>query len=141
VPLILKDDEMRLMLLLFGCWLGSVAPLHAQLVPAHALQAEGDFLNVYNRSLFSDSLVSSFYIEVKREVPAHFHRKHSEHVLVLSGRGVMHLGDSVFVIGPGDFIFIPKGSIHSVRTSSAEPLRVISIQAPYFDGSDRVVVE
>ncbi|MFN3529179.1 MAG: cupin domain-containing protein [Bacteroidia bacterium] len=129
---------MRLTLLILGWWLGSVASLQAQLVPAQALKAEGDFLNVYNRSLFSDSLVSSFYIEVKHQVPAHFHREHSEHVLVLSGSGVMQLGDSVFVIGKGDLIFIPKRSPHSVRTTSEEPLRVISIQAPYFDGSDRV---
>jgi mannose-6-phosphate isomerase-like protein (cupin superfamily) len=53
----------------------------------------------------------------------------------------MVLGDSTFTIKRGDVVFIPKGTAHKVVTLSKEPLKVISIQSPYFDGSDRLMLE
>jgi mannose-6-phosphate isomerase-like protein (cupin superfamily) len=50
----------------------------------------------------------------------------------------MMLDDSLFTVNPGDFIFIPRGAVHSVYKISEGPLKVISIQAPYFDGKDRI---
>lgn len=84
-----------------------------------------------------DSLVSSFIIYVNTQVRAHYHAEHSEHVMVLESQGSMILEDSIFTINPGDFIFIPRGAVHSVYKISEAPLKVISIQAPYFDGNDR----
>lgn len=91
--------------------------------------------------LHSDSLASSFLICVPKEVKAHYHAAHTEHVVVLEGEGEMLLGDSLFTIRKGDTIAIPRGTVHAARTISVDPLRVISIQSPRFDGSDRVPVE
>jgi len=66
---------------------------------------------------------------------------HSEQVYVLDGEGTMKLGNKSFVIKKGDLVFIPKNTIHSVQCNSAKPLKVISVQSPYFDGTDRVLVE
>ena len=88
--------------------------------------------------LGGDSLVSSFLIYVNDQVQQHYHAEHSEHVYVLEGRGTMMLDDSIFTVNPGDFVFIPRGTVHSASKISEEPLKVISIQAPYFDGSDRI---
>jgi mannose-6-phosphate isomerase-like protein (cupin superfamily) len=89
--------------------------------------------------LAGDSLVSSFLIYVNEQVKPHYHELHSEHVMVLEGQGIMVLGDSVFTVNAGDFLFIPKGTVHSVSKTSEVPLKVISIQAPNFDGKDRVL--
>ncbi len=108
--------------------------------------------NVYNKPLFTDSLASSFVIVIKKEVKPHKHVSHSEHVIVLAGTGQMTLrhpdsdgvkGDKekVFEIKKGDVILIPKNTIHSVKTTSKEPLKVLSIQSPYFDGKDRIFVD
>ncbi len=94
-----------------------------------------------NKPLFSDSLCSSFCIIIKNEVRAHKHLKHSEHVVVVSGEGILKLGDKEQLIKPGDVIFIPKNTVHSVIVKGKQPLKVISIQAPYFDGEDRVMME
>jgi mannose-6-phosphate isomerase-like protein (cupin superfamily) len=91
--------------------------------------------------LHADSACSSFLICVPRSVPPHFHVHHTEHVSVLSGEGTMRLGDSTFTVAAGRSIVIPKGTVHAVVTTSIEPLRVISVQAPYFDGTDRVFVD
>ncbi|MBK8497747.1 MAG: cupin domain-containing protein [Flavobacteriales bacterium] len=105
------------------------------------LPCNGDSAHVQVTPLFSDSLSSSFHICIPREVKPHLHRYHTEHVLVLEGEGSMLLGDSTFSIGAGHVIIIPMGTRHAVRTTSDVPLRVISVQAPFFDGSDRVMIE
>jgi len=95
--------------------------------------------NVYNVPLFGDSLASSFCIVIKKEVKAHKHAQHSEHVIVTEGTGLMKLGENTFEIKKGDVIFIPRNTIHSVKTTGSIPLKVISIQAPLFDGKDRIM--
>ena len=97
--------------------------------------------NVYNRRLNGDSLVSSFCIVIKKEVKLHKHLHHSEHVFVLEGEGDMNLGQESFQIKKGDLIFIPKNTAHSVRRKGPQALKVISIQAPAFDGKDRVMLD
>ncbi len=97
--------------------------------------------NITTKNLFSDSLSSSFSIIIKSEVKAHKHLKHSEHVIVESGEGVMRLGEKEFTIKPGDIIFIPKNTVHSVIVKGKKPLKVLSIQSPYFNGEDRVMME
>ncbi len=97
--------------------------------------------NIYVRPLYSDSLSSSFVIFIKNEVKLHKHNAHTEHVMVLQGEGTMVLGDSTFTIKKGDIVFIPKGTPHKVLTTSKIPLKVISIQSPNFDGSDRLMLE
>ncbi len=96
------------------------------------------FENVYNRPLYSDSLTSSFVIFIKKEVKEHKHETHAEHVIVLDGEAVMKVDGRSFKIKKGSVIFIPKNTWHYVKTTSKIPLKVISIQAPNFDGKDRV---
>lgn len=109
---------------------------------ADTIKAPSVYENVYSRALYSDtSNVSSFVIFIKKEVKAHKHLTHAEHVIVLEGNAEMTLNDKTFLIKKGDVIFIPKNSYHSVKTTSKIPLKVLSIQAPYFDGKDRVFKE
>jgi len=97
--------------------------------------------NITSKQLFSDSLASSFCIIIKNEVKAHKHLHHSEHVVVQSGEGVMKMNDKEFLIKPGDVIFIPKNTVHSVIVKGKKPLKVLSIQSPFFKGDDRVMME
>lgn len=97
--------------------------------------------NLYNKPLFGDSLASSFVIIIKKEVKSHKHTAHSEHVVILEGSGSMRLGDKNIEIKKGDVIFIPKNTVHAVKSTGKQPLKVLSIQAPYFDGKDRIFTE
>ena len=92
------------------------------------------------KALASDSLCSSFCILIPNEVKAHKHVWHSEQVYVIQGKGVMRLGDKNISIQSGDLIFIPKNTIHAVTSTGDVPLKVLSIQSPLFDGSDRVMI-
>ena len=97
-----------------------------------------EYDNILNMPLCSDSLSSSFIIWIKKEVKAHKHLKHSENIYVIEGAGRMKLGKDTFDIAAGDYIFIPQNTIHEVVVKSNIPLKVLSVQSPYFDGKDRV---
>jgi mannose-6-phosphate isomerase-like protein (cupin superfamily) len=97
--------------------------------------------NSYSKFLYGDSLSTSFCILIKKAVKAHKHQYHSEQVIVLEGEAIMQLAEKSFAIKKGDVIFIPKNTVHAVKITSKIPLKIISVQAPHFDGSDRVFVE
>jgi quercetin dioxygenase-like cupin family protein len=86
-----------------------------------------------------DSLQSSFVIWIKKSVPAHYHKDHTETIYVLGGKGIMKIGATLFSIKKGDFCVIKPNMVHEVlKVTSKKPLKVLSTQAPYFDGSDRI---
>ena len=102
------------------------------------IKAPKNLENTSTIPLFHDTInVSSFLIFIKKEVKLHKHITHDEQVYVIEGEGQMQLGEKIKEIKKGDFIFIPKNTFHSVKTTSNNELKVISIQAPYFDGKDR----
>ncbi len=93
---------------------------------------------LYVYPIGSDSLSSSFCIVIKDQVKLHKHEFHSEQITVLEGAGEMQLGGKTYHIKKGDVIFVPKGTGHSVVSKGRKPLKVLSVQAPFFDGKDRV---
>jgi mannose-6-phosphate isomerase-like protein (cupin superfamily) len=99
-----------------------------------------DFANTHVKKIAEDTFQSSYVIWVKQQVKPHYHANHSEYIHVLNGEAIMRLDSSTFTIRKGDVVFIPQKSIHAVKTVSKEPLKVISIQTPLFDG-DRILVE
>lgn len=105
------------------------------------IKAPADFENIYSRPLYTDSLASSFVIFIKKEVKAHKHITHTEHVYILEGDGEMTLGDKKFKVKKGDVVFIPKNTPHSLKTTSSLPVKVVSLQSPMFDGKDRIFTE
>ena len=100
-----------------------------------------NFDNIYKEDIYSDDLVSSFLIVIRKEVGLHKHSKHSEHVYVLEGTGEMRLGEEHVSVTAGDFIIIPKDTPHSLEVTSRDPMKIISVQAPLYDGSDKVKLE
>jgi len=113
----------------------------AQKIEPDTCQPPADYENVAVTKIFNDSLNSTFVIWVKREVKPHKHAHHTECITVLDGEAEMTLGDTTFTIKKGDMVFIPAGTVHSVKVTSKKSLKVVSTQSPHFDGSDRVFVE
>ncbi len=101
-----------------------------------------EFDNIHVQKLNSDSTQTSFVIWVKKAVKPHYHAFHTENIYVIEGKAQMTLNDSVFTVRRGDYLNIPKGSIHSVtKVYSKKPLKVLSIQSPEFTGKDRIFIE
>ncbi len=127
--------------LLLGCLLAG--PVAGQQISSFKSfkAAKADYENVKVLPVHTDEAVSSFIIFVKKAVAPHYHKDHSEHVVVLEGKGLMQLGDEQRKIRKGDIVVIPKGVVHSVRVTSRKPMKVLSVQAPEFKGKDRIFVE
>lgn len=106
-----------------------------------AMKQKSTYDNVATTPFYNDSLVTSTVVWIKKEVRPHYHQSHTEHVYVVEGTGKMLLGNQIIDVRPGDFLSIPKGTVHAVRVTSSTPMKVLSIHAPSFDGSDRVQVE
>ena len=97
--------------------------------------------NVLVKKINSDRNSSTFLILIKKVVKLHKHQVHSETIYVLEGSGEMRLGEKKYQIKKGDVLFIPENTPHSVTVTSDIPLKVLSIQAPEFDGADRILLE
>jgi mannose-6-phosphate isomerase-like protein (cupin superfamily) len=114
--------------------------LKAQQWALDTVKAPAKYENVHAIKIASDSLSTSFVIFIKKEVKLHKHNTHTENVIILEGDGEMRLGDKRFKIKKGDYIFIPRGTPHSVKVTSKKPMKVLSIQSPNFDGKDREIL-
>lgn len=131
---------MRLLLLVMSFFCLSELTF-GQTIHAKSLKPDStNFENIYVQKIHSDTLSSAFAIWVKEEVKPHKHEHHSEVVTVISGKGTMTVNGITKSIRKGDVIIIPKGTVHSVVTTSRKPLLVISVQSPKFVGKDRIWV-
>ncbi len=128
-------------LFLFSFFLSSFFSSYAQEINANNISPKEPFENIYSEKIAEDSLTTSFIIWIKKEVKLHKHIAHSEHVIVIEGEGEMRIGNEWLKIKAGDILFIPKNTAHKVVTTSNSPLKVISIQSPHFDGTDRILLE
>jgi len=100
-----------------------------------------EYENIYVRKLAEDSLQSTFIIWVKKDVKAHYHKEHTENIVILEGKAEMTFNGEKIIVKKGDYLNIPKGTHHSVdKILSRKPLKVLSIQAPNFDGKDRILL-
>jgi mannose-6-phosphate isomerase-like protein (cupin superfamily) len=129
------------LLTIFCMVLFSLGGLGQDMQSIDTINPPASYENIYSRPLYSDSLVSSFVIFIKKEVRQHVHVTHTEQVFILEGEGEMTLGKKKFSVKKGDMVFIPKGTGHSLKVTSKMPVKVLSIQAPNFDGKDRVMIE
>ncbi|SFQ69058.1 Mannose-6-phosphate isomerase, cupin superfamily [Amycolatopsis arida] len=62
--------------------------------------------------------------------PPHAHGNEDETVHVLAGRLAFQLGDREVVAGPGDVVFIPRGTVHAVRNVGDEVGRTVTTYVP-----------
>jgi quercetin dioxygenase-like cupin family protein len=111
------------------------------IVTSDTLSAPSDFENVYSRKMVDDSLQTSYVIWIKKNVAEHYHEFHTENIYILEGKAEMTINGKKRVVKKGDYLNIPKGTRHAVRkVLSRKPLKVISIQSPRFDGTDRIII-
>ncbi|BDS15346.1 cupin domain-containing protein [Aureispira anguillae] len=108
---------------------------------ANKMSPKEDYKNVKVIPIHSDDNTSVFMIFVKQAVRKHVHQYHTEVVTVLEGSGKMYLGGDYFEVKKGDHIVIPPNTAHAVITTSAKPLKVLSVQSPQFVGQDRIFIE
>ena len=74
------------------------------------------------------------------ETRLHRHGRTEEIYHVTAGFGAMRLGESRFVVGPGDTVLIPPGTPHCIRNTGATPLKILCACAPAYSHDDTVLL-
>lgn len=62
--------------------------------------------------------------------PPHIHRTQDEAFYVISGEFTFYHGADTIVAGPGSFVFIPRGTAHTFRTTGTLPGKALTILTP-----------
>jgi quercetin dioxygenase-like cupin family protein len=62
--------------------------------------------------------------------PPHIHRNEDETFYVLEGEVTFRLGDDTVVAGAGDFVNIPRDTVHCFRNDGSEPARIVLTFTP-----------
>lgn len=109
-----------------------------EITNVNELQHTEAYDNIQIKKLDTDSNSTSFVIWINKSVKSHKHERHSEVLYVIEGEGEMTIDKKTSSIKAGDYFRIPKNTYHSLKVTSKEPVKVISVQAPEFFGKDRV---
>ncbi|MBP7736356.1 MAG: cupin domain-containing protein [Spirochaetes bacterium] len=70
---------------------------------------------------------------VPLEVPDHYHKISDEMYFVHEGKGRMRLGDEHRDVAEGDFISIPRGTVHGLVKTGGARMVIFIITSPPFD--------
>ena len=63
----------------------------------------------------------------------HTQPDHDEIVIIIDGEAEFRVGDEVRRVGPGNFVFIPRNTIHGRVRTLTKSMSALSIYAPFFD--------
>jgi mannose-6-phosphate isomerase-like protein (cupin superfamily) len=72
-------------------------------------------------------LLAELEIPVGGSIGEHEHGAETEYYVILSGRGVVADGGVQTEVSAGDVVVTGGGASHSIRNSSAEPLRFVAL--------------
>ena len=70
----------------------------------------------------------------------HTQPDHDEIVIVIEGEAEFMVGDETRHVRPGDFIFIPRNTLHGRVRTITESMSALSIYAPYFDRAKENII-
>jgi quercetin dioxygenase-like cupin family protein len=62
--------------------------------------------------------------------PPHIHNREDETFYLLEGQIEFLLGDEIVTAGPGDFVNVPRGTVHRFRNTGAETARLVLTFTP-----------
>ena len=69
-------------------------------------------------------------------VRPHYHREIEEIYYILSGCGVMTVGEEQHEVGPGDSVYVPRGARHTLENTGAEDIKLLLVCGPAFTCED-----
>ena len=70
----------------------------------------------------------------------HTQPDHDEIVIVIDGEAEFKVRDEVYRVGPGDFVFIPRNTLHGRVRTITDSMSALSIYSPFFDRTKENIV-
>ncbi len=75
------------------------------------------------------SVIRSRWLSTFQVVP-HFHQEHSETFYVLDGQVEWTVGGETHVLNPGDAVYIPPNTVHSVKVVGGKDMLMLMLYEP-----------
>ena len=72
-------------------------------------------------------------------VTPHHHRELEEIYYIISGSGVMTVGDEHREVGAGDAIYVPRNHLHTLENTGDEPIKLLVACGPAFYYEDEIL--
>jgi quercetin dioxygenase-like cupin family protein len=119
-------------------------------VPAgtgHALWVFGDLdvVKAAGKDTGGELTFVETLVPAKSGPPMHVHERESESIYVLEGEVRVVANGEDFTLGPGGFVYMPKGSLHKFENTLEKPSKILLVFLPagiegYFEelGTPRV---
>ena len=63
-------------------------------------------------------------------LPPHMHGEEDEAAYVLEGLLLVRIGERERLVGPGEFVFLPRGIVHAHRNPGQDPVRFLLLLIP-----------
>ena len=93
-----------------------------------------------NASITNQSLAEA-RLPVGQSTTPHFHHRTEEIYYIISGIGVMRIGEESSPVGPGDAIAIPPGLVHQITNTGEQTLVFLCCCAPPYEHDDTTLVD
>ena len=74
--------------------------------------------------------LSEAYTPPQTGVPPHIQHLEDESFVILEGTLRFQVGEERFACGPGEVVYVPRGTPHAFHNDSAGPARLLIIQSP-----------
>ena len=97
-------------------------------------------LLAYRNSSIRQQSLAEAQVPVGMATTPHYHPQTEEIYYILSGSGLMTLGNFQREVGPGDAIAIPPGEVHTIRNTGTTALVFLCCCAPGYEDSDTVLL-
>jgi mannose-6-phosphate isomerase-like protein (cupin superfamily) len=82
--------------------------------------------------------VSLHRIQVTAREELHLHKERDLYGIVISGGGILWIGNEYRPVKEGELFFIPKGTPHAFINPSSSPSLLWVLFTPPYDGKDRI---
>ena len=96
----------------------------------------GNFLTLEESDCFK---VKKLVVNPFQQLSLQSHQHRSEHWVVVKGKAEVIKGDEVIVLSSNESIFIPSGTIHSIKNPTGETLQIVEVQIGSYFGEDDIV--
>lgn len=82
------------------------------------------------------SVIVAWHVEPGQQIAPHTHPDGQDTWTILSGQGLYQVDDkgNTVAVVPGDVVVARKGQVHGVLCTGTQPLRFISVVAPFEAG-------